>query len=141
MPPEVIDALKLYVGETPPQKSTRDDRRMYLDELDLKTQQAVVEYFTAHKAEIISDLLAGAGDHAAGWIMVTFKASDEPRWIIKSSADAIRFYSQGPVELTKAGNLKLGRITMQRKGGDNGRETAKMLQFKMNPVLLFEAKQ
>ncbi|MBX7261288.1 MAG: hypothetical protein K1X26_06545 [Chitinophagales bacterium] len=27
---------------------------------------------------------------------------------------------------------------MQRKGGDNGRETAKMLQFKINPAELFE---
>lgn len=35
-------------------------------------------------------------------------------------------------------NLKIGKITMQRKGGDNGRETAKMLQFKINPAELFE---
>ena len=35
-----------------------------------------------------------------------------------------------------AGNLKIGRVTMQRKGGDGGRETAKMLQFKINPALL-----
>lgn len=141
MPPEVIDALKLYVGETAPQKNSRDDRRMYLDELDKKSQQAVVEFFTTHKDEIISDLLSGDGDHAAGWMMVTFKATDKPKWVIKSSADAIRFYSNGPVEITGAGNLKLGRITMQRKGGDNGRETAKMLQFKINPVQLFDAKQ
>ena len=38
------------------------------------------------------------------------------------------------------GNLRIGRITMQRKGGDAGRATAKMLQFKINPVLLFDAK-
>jgi hypothetical protein len=29
---------------------------------------------------------------------------------------------------------------MQRKGGDAGRDTARMLQFKINPALLFEAK-
>jgi hypothetical protein len=29
---------------------------------------------------------------------------------------------------------------MQRKGGDNGRDTANMLQFKINPVQLFNAK-
>ena len=40
--------------------------------------------------------------------------------------------------ITKQGNLKIGRITMQRKGGDGGRETAKMLQFKINPALLLE---
>lgn len=139
MPPDVVEALKLYVGETPPRESSRDDKRMYLDELDPKMQQCVVDFFTTRKDEIISDLIAGDGDHAAGWMMVTFRATDEPKWVIKSSADAIKFYSNGPVEITKAGNLKLGRITMQRKGGDNGRETAKMLQFKMNPVELFDA--
>ena len=38
------------------------------------------------------------------------------------------------------GSLKVGKITMQRKGGDAGRESAKMLQFKINPCLLFDAK-
>ncbi len=141
MPPDVIEALKLYVGETPPKNNSRDDKRMYLDELDEKTQQAVVQFFIAHKDEIISDLLCGDGEHAAGWMMVTFKAAERPKWVIKSSADAIAFYSEGPVEITKAGNLKLGRITMQRKGGDNGRRTANMLQFKLNPVQLFDAQQ
>lgn len=140
MPPDVVEALKLFVGETPPRESSRDKRRMYLDELDETARMAVVKFFTANKDEIVSDLLSGDGLHAAGWMMVTYKATDKPKWIIRSSADAIKFYSDGPVELTKAGNLKIGRITMQRKGGDNGRETAKMLQFKINPVQLFDAK-
>lgn len=29
---------------------------------------------------------------------------------------------------------------MQRKGGDRGRDTAKMLQFKINPIELFDKK-
>ena len=150
MPPDVVEALKLFVGETPPRESSRDKRRMYLNELDQSAQQAVVDFFTANKDEIVSDLLAGDGIHAAGWMMVIHRpksvtrsvseATDKPKWIIRSSADAIKFYSEGPVELTKAGNLKIGRITLQRKGGDNGRETAKMLQFKINPVQLFDAK-
>ena len=159
MPPDVVDALKLFVGETPPPGTSRDKRRMYLDELDETAQQAVVEFFTANKDEIISDLLAGDGLHAAGWMMVIHRpkpltrsvsegervneaqATNKPKWIIRSSADAIKFYGAGPVELTKAGNLKIGRITLQRKGGDNGRETAKMLQFKINPVQLFDVKK
>ena len=140
MPPDVVAALKLFVGETPPHESSRDKKRMYLNELDQSAQQAVVDFFTANKDEIVSDLLAGDGIHAAGWMMVTHKATDKSKWVIRSSTDAIKFYSDGPVELTKAGNLKIGRITMQRKGGDNGRETAKMLQFKINPVQLFDAK-
>lgn len=140
MPPDVVDSLKLFVGETPPLESSRDNRRMYLNELDEKAQQAVLEFFQNNKDEIVSDLLAGDGVHAADWMMVAHKAADKTKWVIRSTEDAIEFYSEGPVELTKTGNLKIGRITMQRKGGDNGRDTAKMLQFKINPVLLFEAK-
>lgn len=139
MPPDVVAALKLYVGETPPHESSRDRRRMYLDELDEKAQQAVVAFFTARKMEIVSDLIAGDGDHAADWLMVTYKGTDPPKWLIRSTADAVKFFGDGPVELTRSGNLKIGRVSMQRKGGDNGRETAKMLQFKINPVRLFDA--
>ena len=139
MPSDVVETLRLFVGETPPRESSRDKRRMYLDELDQKAQQAVVDFFTANKEEIVSDLLAGDGEHAANWMMVTYKASDKPKWVIRSSSETIKFYSEGPVELTRSGNLKIGRITMQRKGGDNGRDTAKMLQFKINPVQLFDA--
>lgn len=67
MPAKVVDALKLYVGETPPQKNSRDGKRMYLDELEEKMQQAVVEFFTTHKDEIVSDLIFGDGDRAADW--------------------------------------------------------------------------
>ena len=140
MPAEVAEALKLFVGETPPNRPSRDPKRMYLNELDPGSQKAVVDFFTLHKDEIVSDLFAGDGVHAAGWVMVAFKATENTRWVIRSSLDTIRFFSEGKVEITRAGNLKIGHITMQRKGGDGGRETARMLQFKINPVQLFEAK-
>ena len=50
--------------------------------------------------------------------------------------EAINFYG-GEISLTKQGNLRLGKITIQRKGGDGGRESAKMLQFKLNPSEIF----
>lgn len=34
--------------------------------------------------------------------------------------------------------LNLGRVGIQGKGGDNGRETANMLQFKIDPTELFD---
>ncbi|MEZ6124999.1 MAG: hypothetical protein R3C49_17785 [Planctomycetaceae bacterium] len=139
MPQEVVSALKLFVGESPPVKGSRTEGRMYLNELPESTQQAVLTFFTKKKDEIISDLLAGAGEHSANWMMVTLKGDRKARWVIRSMKDTVRCFGDGPVEMTKAGNLKIGHITMQRKGGDNGRETAKMLQFKVNPVLLFDA--
>lgn len=140
MPSDVENALKLYLGEVPPTKPSRDAKRMYLNELEPAQAAAVVEFFSRNKDEIISDLFAGDGVHAAGWVMVAWKAADKPQWTIRSVSDTIKYFSEGKVELTRAGNLKIGRVTMQRKGGDGGRETAKMLQFKINPALLFEAK-
>jgi hypothetical protein len=140
MPANVHAALRYFVGESVPAKPGRDEKRLYLNEMDPATQRAVVDFFTANKAEIVSDLFAGDGAHAAGWVMVAFKATENTKWVIRSSADTIRFFSEGKVEVTRAGNLKIGRVTMQRKGGDGGRETAKMLQFKINPVQLFDAK-
>ncbi|MEQ1921530.1 MAG: type II restriction endonuclease [Pyrinomonadaceae bacterium] len=140
MPSIVQDALKLFVGEVPPTKAGRDAKRMYLNELDADTQKAVLDFFTANKDEIVSDLFAGDGVHAAGWVMVAFKATENTRWVIRSSADTIKHFSEGKVEFTRTGNLKIGRVSVQRKGGDGGRDTAKMLQFKINPVQLFDAK-
>ena len=113
---------------------------MFLNELDAASQKAVVDFFTANKDAIVSDLFEGDGLHAAAFVMVAFKATENTRWIIRSSADTIKFFGEGKVELTRNGNLKIGRITMQRKGGDAGRVTAKQLQFKINPALLFDAK-
>lgn len=140
MPDDVVASMKYFVGEKPPYKSGRHDERMYLNELSQDSQQAVLKFFQSHKAQIVSDLLAGDGEHSANWFMVTFKADSKPRWLIKSSKDAAKFFGEGDVVMTRAGNLKIGRIGLQRKGGDNGRKTAQMLQFKINPVKLFDAK-
>ncbi len=138
MPADVASAMKLYLGETPPTGKTKRPNRTYLSELPVESRDAVVSFFRTHKDQVISDLLAGDGEHAAEWFMVTLKSKTEPpRWTIRSLKDTIRFYSEGPVVMTSRGNLKLGRISMQRKGGDNGRPTANMLQFKLNPVQLF----
>ena len=137
MPRDVQAVLKLFLGETPPTKKGRSTNRMFLDEIDTNGQKAVISFFEAHKAEIVADLLQGDGPHAAGWVMVAFKATADTRWTLRRVEDVIKFYSTGQVVITAGGNLKIGRITMQRKGGDAGRDTAKMLQFKINPVELF----
>ena len=140
IPADVEAPLKLFLGELPPDKTSRAPNRMFLDELDPVAEKRVIEFFTANKEMILSDLFSGDGAHAAGWIMVALKATDTPHWVLRKDTDAIKFFSEGDVEVTHNGNLKIGRITMQRKGGDAGRETAKMLQFKVNPALLFDAK-
>lgn len=168
MPEDVHMALRLFVGEVAPIKTGRDPRRMFLNELTEDQQHAVTQFFSKNREQIVSDLFAGDGEHAAGWIMVTLKNTErkettkkdrdsnkkkdsrgvdseqsekKPQWIICSSAEAVSFFGDGEVQITPAGSLKIGRITMQRKGGDNGRESANMLQFKINPTELFELRK
>src|SRR5207302_8065279 len=69
-PPNVENALKLFVGETPPNKPSRAPNRMFLDELDAASQKAVIDFFTANRANILHDLFSGDGPHAANWVMV-----------------------------------------------------------------------
>ncbi|MEP3481070.1 MAG: type II restriction endonuclease [Fuerstiella sp.] len=137
MPPNVVAGLKLYLGELPPTGLSRRSDRMYLNEISEAQRNAIILFFQSRKNEIVSDLIRGDGEHSANWFMVTQKATENPRWVLRPTADVVQFFSEGPVQMTRSGNLKIGRISMQRKGGDNGRETARMLQFKMNPALLF----
>jgi R. len=138
MPPEIVTVLRHFSGEDKPTGNSRLPNRMYLNEFDKDVQKRIVEFFTANKEVIVSDLLEGDGSAKAGWFLVAWKNSDKPKWKLVSISDTVKFFSEGRVEITRAGNLKIGRITMQRKGGDGGRETAKMLQFKLNPTLIFD---
>jgi hypothetical protein len=113
---------------------------MFLNELDPTAKNAIVEFFQTNRPRVVADLFRGDGVYAAGWIMVAQTSGEKPRWVLRKIDDAIRFYADGPVAVTRGGNLKIGRITMQRKGGDTGRDTAKMLQFKIDPTDLFDLK-
>ncbi|MEP7211560.1 MAG: type II restriction endonuclease [Acidobacteriota bacterium] len=138
MPQDIAAALRLFVGEAKPERPGRDPDRTYLNELETGVQKTIVEFFSAHRDEIISDLFEGDGVHSAKWIMVAQRSSEKPRWVLRSIDYAKKFFGGGKIEITPRGNLKVGRITVQRKGGDGGRDTAKMLQFKIDPALLFE---
>lgn len=139
MPADVQAALRLFTGDVKPNNPSRRAERMFLNELTAEQQERVVEFFAVNRTEIISDLFSGDGEFAAKWMIVALKTSEKPRWVMRDIDFTIKYFSEGPVEITRAGNLKIGRVTMQRKGGDGGRETAKMLQFKANPALLFKA--
>lgn len=70
-------------------------------------------------------------------MLVAQKVSINARWVLKPMNYCLNFFGNGDVEITERGNFRIGRITMQRKGGDGGRDSAKDLQFKINPAELF----
>lgn len=138
IPQDVAMMLKLFTGEIKPAKrGLKDPRRMLLTEMDKSDQEKILNFFEKNKILIVSDLLKGRGGFSADWILVILKTKGDSRWVLKSINEAMNVFGGGDIRITNQGSLKIGKIGMQRKGGDNGRDTAKMLQFKINPVELF----
>jgi hypothetical protein len=138
IPDSICDTLKLYTGEILPPKGfkLKDQRRMYLNEMDKKNVDALLKFFSDNKVIIFNDVLRGRGSFSADWMLVTRKDNDKIDWILKDINYVCNFFSKGNVEVTKRGNLKVGRMTIQRKGGT---PDPKSLQFKINPLDLFES--
>lgn len=139
IPKEITEALKLFTGEAKPnKKNLRDSRRMFFDEMDGKTRKLITDFFNQNKLLIASDILKGNDEFLVSWMMVVLKKKNQkPEWVLRHINYALNIFGSGDVRITDKGSLKIGKITMQRKGGDAGRETSKMLQFKINPMELF----
>lgn len=139
IPENITKALKLFTGETKPRRENlRDPRRMFLDEMDAKIQKLIVDFFDKNKILIVSDILKGSDEFPVNWMMVVLKKkSEKPEWVLRHINQVLNTFGSGDVRITDRGSLKISKITMQRKGGDAGRETSKMLQFKINPMELF----
>ena len=141
IPADVVKILKMFTGEISPKSSRglRDKRRMFFDEMEEGSQKKILDFFSKNKVLIVSDILKGRGKFSAGWMLVALKTDKDGKWILKSINHAMNVFADGEVRITPQGSLKIGKIGMQRKGGDAGRDTSKMLQFKINPVELFSS--
>jgi len=142
IPKEVEEILKLFTGKIQPRKKVKlkDSRRMLLTEMSESERDKIINFFTKNKILIISDILKGRDKFSANWMLVILKKNkDSYEWVLRDINTAMNIFGQGDVRITEQGSLKIGQIGMQRKGGDGGRESAKMLQFKINPCLLFKS--
>lgn len=141
IPKDVEEILRLFTGKISPRKNVelKDSRRMFLTEMTEKERDKLVNFFSKNKILVISDILKGRDKFSADWMLVILKKNkDSYEWVLKDINSVMNVFGQGGVIVTDRGSLRIGKITMQRKGGDGGRESAKMLQFKINPCILFE---
>ena len=139
IPIDISDILKRYTGEIKPNILTpKDKRRMFAYEFSEKEQSDILLWLNNNQSLIVSDILKGRGQFAAEWMLVAQKTKLDSRWILKPINFCLNYFGNGLVEMTERGNFKIGKITIQRKGGDGGRNTANMLQFKLNPAELFD---
>jgi hypothetical protein len=140
IPENILSILKHFTGEKSPYiENPKDERRMFATELSEQDQKDLLHFLQDNKTLIVSDILKGRGKFAAEWMLVILKIQDEEiKWALKPINFVLNHFGNGYVEITSRGSFKIGRITMQRKGGDGGRETANMLQFKINPCEILD---
>lgn len=144
---DIALGLKLFTGEVNPyshpeiveNKTLRDKRRMFLDELPEILRNRIITFFKENKILVVSDILKGRGGLSANWMLVTRynKNDDTTTWILKDINTVMNFFGTGEVKISPKGSLYIGRITMQRKGGT---PDPTKLQFKIKPCELFEVK-
>lgn len=138
--------LKLFTGELTPyvyrhlfgNKQLRDHKRLFIDEMPINTQNDIIKFFTNNKIAVVSDILKGRGALTADWFLVTKQDRCSLSWVLKEIDYVLNHYGQGEVVVSPKGNLYIGRITMQRKGGT---PDPKSLQFKISPNSLFNKRQ
>jgi hypothetical protein len=139
IPCSIANIIKRYSGELPPTIcNPKDKRRMFANEFTKTEQQSILTWMNQNKSLIVSDILKGRGQFSAEWMLVAQKVNLNSRWVLKPMNFCLNYFGNGEVIMTKQGNFRIAKIGMQRKGGDGGRPTANMLQFKINPAELFD---
>ena len=140
IPEDVYKLLQYFTDELKPYRTgTKDSRRMFLNEMTLDERNLILNWFSENIMLVLTDILRGRGEFCAEWILVAQKLPSNARWTLKNINEALQhYYGDGTVSMSPRGSINLGRVGIQRKGGDNGRETANMLQFKVDPTELFD---
>ena len=139
IPVPIVSIFKRYSGELPPTiENPKDKRRMFANEFTTAEQESILTWLNQNKSLIVSDILKGRGQFSAEWMLVAQKVKLNSRWVLKPMNFCLNYFGNGEIVITTQGNFRIAKIGMQRKGGDGGRPTANMLQFKINPAELFE---
>ncbi|MEM4970330.1 MAG: hypothetical protein QXE01_03660 [Sulfolobales archaeon] len=119
-------------------------RRIRFDKL--RNYQDIIEWFRRMKNDIIRDVLI---DNEPIKIFIVVERSvyenlEKLCYYVAKSDKVIEVYSQGDVRITGEGNLLIGEVELQRKGGDRWRGekwedvVANQLQFKIRPSKIRE---
>lgn len=121
---------------------TFDKLRDYNPEL----LQSVIEYFRRIKHDVVRDVLI---DNEPIKIFIAvrreiYKDLEKLCYYVAEANKVIEVYSQGDVKITDRGNLLIGDVELQRKGGNQWRggkwrdTVANQLQFKIRPSKILE---
>ena len=142
MPQNVVEVFKKYCGEEEYRPidlhdKTADNRRYKMNEMSEEERKIALEFLTENQKKIAKSVISGSGKASAKWMLIVEEKDDSPYRSAMIPINQVIAFCTGECSITEQGNLRLGRLTIQRKGGDGGRNTAQMLQFKFSPRDLF----
>lgn len=157
MPRDVFLGLKQFVGEvdedgnpisteslqreaeelgTTPGKLSKK-RRTFINQLPQKTRNTIKQFFKLNKKKILRDIFID--DEDIKFFIVIKREGSRVYYYILPTKDVLDIYGSGDIAITPRGSLQMGKVVIQRKGGDHrtpfGRVdiVASQLQFKIRP--------
>lgn len=157
MPREVFVGLKQFVGEvdehgnpisiellereaeelgTSPGKLSKE-RRTFVNRQPQQTRNAIKQFFKLNKEKILKDIFIA--DEDIKFFIVIKREASRVYYYVVPTKDVLDVYGSGEVTITPRGSLQIGKVVIQRKGGDHRTpfgwvdRSASQLQFKIRP--------
>ena len=119
------------------QKKDRQARRLFMDEIKDDAKDAIINFFQKNTPGVIKEVFKGTNpEETPDWMLFTYIENDNCTYHIYPMQEVVDFYTgDADVSITKGGNLNIGRITLQRKGGTGNPFD---MQFKFRPLTFLE---
>ena len=134
----VKELFDKFCGVVPPDKNSKSSKRMFMNEFSKEDQDIVINWLNDNKKKVLNLIFAGSvnykegeddsfdKNHAADYILTSYGINGTKK--LEKITDKIKEYDDAEWKLTPNGSLKLGNITLQRKGGSGQPDN---IQFKI----------
>jgi hypothetical protein len=132
--------LKSGIAVLRDEKKNRPARRLFMDEIRDDAKDSIVAFFRRKTKDVIREVFVGTNPgEVPTWMLFTYIGDDGYSHHIHPMEEVVDFYTgNGDVSITRGGNLNIGRITLQRKGGTGSPFD---MQFKFRPLTFLENKK
>ncbi|MGC8988092.1 hypothetical protein [Infirmifilum sp.] len=111
-----------------------------INHIDEQLVRDVLNFFKQNKKFVVKNILVGDLNEDCLFFLVVKIERNMCCYYIARASRVIEIYSQGEVTISKEGNLLIGKVELQRKGGNRWTkerkwwdEAANQIQFKISP--------
>ena len=151
IPDDVARLLKFFTGEAAPSEylsappTLKDGRRLFIDEMTVDDRKLILSWLDNNILPLLQFVFVGRRTvYPPEYMLIENASESDVEYAILKISDVIELYrGNGKATLSPEGSIYLGSaeriksVFLQRKGGDNGADTANQLQVKFNPLWVF----